>query len=235
VLVHVDATDLYEAATPELAAEAARRQELVFLALDLVSGRVRPGHPLHAWLLGNGAEAVDLDRFAADPIELDLVGINLYPLFSLKRLVQSPRGLRIRMPYAGAEIVDRLAALYWHRYQQPLLVSETASEGSVRRRLAWLESSVEAVRRVRGTGIPLVGYTWWPLFALVSWGYREGHKAPEDYLRQMGLWDLRPGATGLERVPTALVERYRNLAAGGAQAVGLLHSRLTERSRDHVS
>jgi beta-glucosidase len=222
VHVHVDATDLYLAASPDLQAEAARRQELVFLALDLVTGRIAPGHPLHAWLLAQGAAPTELEWFQAHAVELDVVGINLYPLFSEKRLVRTSGGLRMRMRYASADIIDRLADLYWKRYQRPLVISETASEGSVRKRRAWLEDSVAATARVRARGVPLVGYTWWPMFALVTWAYREGRKAPHDYLKQMGLWDLRPSAQGLERVPTELVARYRELALGEADAVGLL-------------
>ncbi len=119
----------------------------------------------------------------------------------------------------NAEIVERLGAMYHERYDCPIFVSETASVGSVRRRQAWLEGSVAAVRRLRERGVPLVGYTWWPLFALVTWAYRQGTSAPEFYLKQMGLWDLD---AGLRRVPTRLVEQYRSLAAGGCPAVGEL-------------
>jgi hypothetical protein len=126
------------------------------------------------------------------------------------------------MPYASADIVERLARLYWTRYARPLLISETASEGSVARRGAWMDASVAAIARVRADGIPLIGYTWWPLFALVAWAYREGRRRPEAYLRQMGLWDLRPGPAGLERVRTRLVDAYRRLVAGGADPVGVL-------------
>lgn len=229
VFAHVDATDLYEGATAELSAEAARRQELVFLALDLVSGRVDQHHALFGWLLKHGMREEDLRFFQERPVRLDLIGINLYPLFSEKRLVRTANGLRVRMPYASADIVDRLAEMYWKRYERPIFVSETASEGSLARRRAWLEDSVSAVSRVRARGIPLVGYTWWPLFALVTWGYREGQKPPDFYLKQMGLWDLKPSEAGLERVETPLVERYRELIAQGASACGPLIR------RQHVS
>jgi beta-glucosidase/6-phospho-beta-glucosidase/beta-galactosidase len=222
VHMHVDATDLYEPATDDLREEAFRRQEIVFLALDLITGRVRPGHALYNWVIATGISASDLEWFEERALELDVVGINLYPLFSEKRLVRTPAGLRIRMRYASADIIDRLAALYWNRYRRPLFISETASEGSVRKRHAWLSDSIAAARRVRARGVPLVGYTWWPLFALVTWGYREGKKAPVEYLKQMGLWDLKPGVTGLERVPTELVEKYREIVAGGAQLAGPL-------------
>jgi transposase len=89
-----------------------------------------------------------------------------------------------------AHIVSRLARLYWERYRAPVFIAETASVGPVRPRSEWLRDSVAAVRRVRESGVPLVGYTWWPLFALVTWGYRQGTHLPEFYLKQMGLWDL---------------------------------------------
>jgi beta-glucosidase len=220
VHAHVDATDLYQAASADLAEEAARRQAIVFLALDLITGRVNDTHELASWLLAHGARLADLDWFLEHALELDLVGINLYPLFSQKRLVRTTGKLRIQMPYASASIVETLAELYWHRYRRPIFISETASSGSVSRRAAWLDDSVAAARRVRARGVPLVGYTWWPLFALVTWGYREGRKAPHEYLKQMGLWDLRRSEHGLERVRTPLVERFRELVASGAQQVG---------------
>jgi beta-glucosidase/6-phospho-beta-glucosidase/beta-galactosidase len=222
VHAHVDATDLYAAASADLEAEARHRQELVFLALDLITGRVERGHPLFEWLLARGATESELAWFQERCIALDMVGINLYPMFSAKRLLRSGGGLRIRMAYASAAIVEQLARLYWTRYRCPLFISETASEGSVARRAAWLEASVAATARARAEGIPLIGYTWWPLFALVTWAYREGRKGPDEYLKQMGLWDLRPGPGGLERVRTQLVDRYRELVASGTDAVGLL-------------
>jgi beta-glucosidase len=220
VHAHVDATDLYEAASEDLAAEASRRQAIVFLALDLITGRVAEEHELASWLLAQGATRSELDWFGAHAIELDVVGINLYPLFSRKRLVRNAGKLRIQMPYAGATIVETLAELYGRRYGRPVFISETATSGSIPRRAAWLDESVAAVRRVRARGVPLVGYTWWPLFALVTWGYREGRKTPHEYLKQMGLWDLRPSDRGLERVRTVLVDRYRELVGSGLQHVG---------------
>jgi beta-glucosidase len=222
VHAHVDATDLYVTANPLLQADAARRQELVFLALDLITGRVRAGHALYGWMSSLGVREEEIAWFQQAPLDLDLIGINLYPLFSEKHLVKTPRGVRVRMRYASADIIGRLSDLYWQRYNRPLFISETASEGSVRRRTSWLEDSVAAVREVRARGVPLIGYTWWPLFALVTWGYREGHKAPGSYLKQMGLWDLRPSSRGLERVRTPLVDRYRDLVAGASSSVGPL-------------
>lgn len=235
VIVQVDATDLYESSDPSLADEVARRQEIVFLALDLVSGRVTRSHPLTPWLLKNGLTEPDLESFRDRAVEHDVIGINLYPLFSRKILSKSRR-LRMKMPYAGAEIVDRLADLYHSRYRVPIIISETASLGSVKKRDAWLTDSVEAARRVRARGIPLAGYTWWPLFALVTWAYRQGTKPPEYYLKQMGLWDLQANERGeLLRVRTTLVDKFRDLAARGADPVGPVQASAANERLLHVS
>lgn len=224
--VHVDATDLYESNDPALADEVFRRQELVFLALDLISGRVNEMHSLYHWLLRNGARQSDLDYFLDHAIELPLIGINLYPLFSRKILLQSKLGLRTRMPYTVDGLVERLGEMYHSRYKVPVFISETASEGSVRRRIEWLNQSLVEVRNLRRRGIPLVGYTWWPMFALVTWAYRQGKHPPAYYLKQMGLWDLDEQ---LNRVPTPLVREYQRLVACGAECVGELAAEITAR------
>jgi beta-glucosidase len=228
--VHVDATDLYESADPDLQEEVARRQEIVFLALDLVSGRVTADHPLYGWLLKHGVRDLDLSWFAERRIELDVVGINLYPLFSQKILKRAPH-LRIKMPYAGGEIVERLARLYYERYEVPIFVSETASLGTVKRRAAWLRDSVASTRRAREQGIPLVGYTWWPLFALVTWAYRQGTHPADYYIKQMGLWDLESHNSDLIRVSTPLVAEFQALARSGTTMVGKVERQLRA-SRD---
>jgi hypothetical protein len=220
VPVHVDATDLFETRDFDLHEEAARRQEIVFLALDLVSGRVDERHALWAWLLQNGAKQSDLAFFLANPVDLPLIGLNLYPMFTQKRLLRDPSGrFRIRMPYADGELLTRLGRLYYQRYGTPIFVSETASMGSVSRRQLWMDQSIAAVKQLRSEGVPLVGYTWWPMFALVAWAYRQGRKSPGDYLVQMGLWNL---GSELERVRTPLVDSFKGYVAVGSQAVGEL-------------
>jgi beta-glucosidase len=224
VPAHVDATDLYETSDPTLTEEARRRQEIVFLALDLVSGRVDDAHPLRGWLLGHGAAEADLAWFRGRAVDLPAIGMNLYPMFTQKRMLRDAGGrARIRMPYASGDLVSRLGRLYFERYGAPLFISETASLGSIRRRGAWLSASVEATSRLRREGVPVFGYTWWPLFALVAWAYRQGRRPPAAYLLQMGLWDIDPEPeAGLARRRTPLVDAYRELALAGATPVGRL-------------
>jgi hypothetical protein len=235
VPVHVDATDLYQSGDPSLAPEVERRQEIVFLALDLVSGRITPEHKLYSWLLKNGLTGQQLEWFLERPVDLPLIGINLYPMFSEKILHRRSGSLRIKMPYAGADIIDRLAAMYYHRYNSPVFISETASVGSLKKREKWLTDSVEATRRVRERGIPLVGYTWWPMFSLVTWAYRQGTNPPDFYLQKFGLWDLVPGCGGvLRRERTPLVDQFRSLAVAGVGPAGRLRGSFQLERSTHV-
>jgi beta-glucosidase/6-phospho-beta-glucosidase/beta-galactosidase len=220
VAYHVDATDIFEAATPDLQAEAELRQNLVFLALDLVSGRVDERHRLHGWLKRHGAGDDALERLMAQATPPAVIGLNLYPLFTRKRLMRDGEGrLRIRMPYTEAGLIETVATRYWQHYGVPMMISEVATSGSVARRLRWLERSVTAVRRLRAEGIPVVGYTWWPMFALVTWAWRQGQRDVARHLLQMGLWDLD---ADLNRVRTPVVEAYRHFVGGGAAEVGPL-------------
>ncbi|HYZ49132.1 MAG TPA: family 1 glycosylhydrolase [Sphingomonas sp.] len=220
VAYHVDPTDLYETDDPALEAEAQQRRDIVFLALDLVAGRVDKRHPLHAWLLAQGAPAATLEALQANAEPPEVIGLNLYPLFTAKRLLRDARGrLRLRMPYTEAGLIDGVVRRYHEHFGVPLMISEAATSGPVARRLRWLDRSVAEIAALRAEGIPLVGYTWWPMFALVTWAWRQGRRDVSQHLLQMGLWDL---SDKLDRIPTPLVEAYRKLAAGGAETIGSL-------------
>jgi beta-glucosidase len=219
ISVPVDPTDLYSTQDPTLHEEVALRQELVFLALDLVMGRVGEEHHLRGWLDRRGIRSDAIDWFQRHQARPDVIGVNMYPMFSQKRLVRGASGVRQRMPYAPPSVLADLCRLYHERYRLPLFVSETAAMGPVRRRATWMDGSIAAVQQLRAEGVPVVGYTWWPLFALVSWPYRVGTLPLQEYLIQMGLWDLRPQNQRLERIRTPLVDRYRAYVQGIRQPV----------------
>jgi beta-glucosidase len=216
----VDATDLYRSDDPTLAEEVRHRQELVFLGLDLVQARVDSRHPLLPWLRRRGVTDADLLWFQEHRCTPHLIGINEYPLFSWKQLSRTTRGIRTRMPYAPADVLATLAEMYADRYGLPVMITETASAGTVARRAAWMDDSIAAIAALRRRGVPVVGYTWWPLFALVSWAYHTGTKPLEEYLVSMGLWELVADPEfNLRRVATSLVDRYQGYVREGARAV----------------
>ncbi len=219
VPVHVDAADVYDSETPELATIARHRQAIVYLALDVLTGRVTPRHRLHRWLVDHGASEAELAAHVDRPMPLELLGVNMYPMFTSKRVISKQGRMRIAIVPAGGELVERVLRGYAARYGCPVMIAETAAVGSPTRRMRWLAASVAAVRRLRARGVPVVGYTWWPMLALVAWSYRQGARELHRHVVQMGLWDLDPHA-GLKRVRTAVVEAYAHTIADGARLVG---------------
>jgi beta-glucosidase len=78
--------------------------------------------------------------------------------------------------------------------------------------LRWLEDSLGVVHLLRSEGLPLVGYTWWPLFSLLDWAYREGEMSPEDYVWHMGMYDLESdGRGGFIRTETPVAGAFRDV------------------------
>ena len=72
----------------------------------------------------------------------------------------------------------------------PLLVTETSANEDVAGRAAWMDETIAAVREVRAAGLPVIGYTWFPLFTMVDWAYRRSALPVDDHLLHLGLWDL---------------------------------------------
>lgn len=224
-MVHVEATGRSRAAREDLEVLAAEDQRRGFLCYDLLTGRVTVDHPLFSWLLRHGASPDDLAAFARDPLALDVIGLNFYPQWSTQQITVDAKG---KLVYRTTEKDGGgFAALiddYYRRYNAPIIVTETSAKGNERVRARWLEASVAAVKRLRGAGVPVLGYTWFPLFTMFDWRYRYGRDPLEDYRLELGLFTL--GDEPRWRA-TPLVEQFRRYIADPAAAIGPLAAEST--------
>ncbi|MEW9032027.1 MAG: family 1 glycosylhydrolase [Planifilum fimeticola] len=207
VMVHVEATGWFVAEGAPVEASIKHEWHRRFLYFDLITGRVDSAHPLYSWLLENGMEAEDLEWFRRHRVDVDIMGLNYYPDLSVFRMDgDGPRGI-----WGGTWALEELLVRYHRRYGRPLWITDTSTNGTDAERLRWLEASTDWVLRKRET-LPIVGYTWWPLFDLVNWDYREGGGDVEAYLEPMGLWRLEKRPNGeLERVRTPVADAYRRV------------------------
>jgi hypothetical protein len=98
---------------------------------------------------------------------------------------------------------------------RPLLVTETSAREDIAGRAAWMDETIAALRAARDEGLPVIGYTWFPLFSMVEWDYRTSNRPLADHLLHLGLWDARFDGRGvLVREATPLVEKYREYVSG---------------------
>jgi beta-glucosidase len=233
VMVHVEASGLSRATREDLASLAIEEQRRGYLGYDLITGRVTPEHPLFGWLARSGASLHVLADMAKRAIRLDVVGLNFYPQWSTRALYVNPKG---RLAYRvteqdGAGFKDLINDYYSH-YGAPVMVTETSAFGDDELRSRWLDASVRAVKQLRGEGVPVVGYTWFPMFTMIDWKYRTGKSPVEHYKIELGLYRLNEAA-GPRWVPTPLVEKMRAYINNPIDAIGAIQARRT--TKDHES
>jgi hypothetical protein len=102
------------------------------------------------------------------------------------------------------------------------MVTETSAAGNLTRRARWMDETLDAVRSLRQQGVPVVGYTWFPLFSMFDWKYRRGRRPLADYALHLGLYDCAFDSRGVfRRRATPLVERYRSHIAAGMPPVAV--------------
>lgn len=210
VMVHVEATGLSRAVKQELEVLALEDQRRGYLYFDLITGLVMPDHPLFGWLLRNGATLDNLADLATRRIQIDVLGMNFYPQWSTQQIYIQAKG---RISYRAVEQdgagFATLIEDYYRRYRVPIMITETSALGADDVRSRWMNTSVEAVRRFRASGVPIIGYTWFPLFTMVDWRYRLGRRPTERYYIQLGLY--KRGEKDAPRwKATPLLEQFRS-------------------------
>ena len=225
VLVQVEATQLVRAADPALAAQAAHLDAEQFLCWDLATGRVDDDHPLRAYLAAHGATPDTLRWFRDHRTTFDVFGLNYYP-WSNTVLSRRRDGntARVRGSRSG-EALAGLARQIHDRYGLPIVVTETSAPGTVEQRGRWMDETVAAVASLRGDGVPVHGYTWFPMLPMIDWAYRTGRRPLADYTLNLGLYDGAFDPDGiLRRTATPLVERFRRYAADVPERAGRARS-----------
>jgi len=225
LMVHVEAAGLTRAAREELQPLAVEHQHRGYLFYDLLTGRVTAHHPLLGWLLGHGVREQDLRWFVEHAIPLDVIGLNFYPQWSTKQIsTGADGGLRFRNVERNGSGFAGMIADFYHRYQAPIMITETSAKFGVATKRRWLDASLQAVRQLRSNGVPVIGYTWFPLFTMIDWVYRTGRRPLEAYLLELGLYEGRIGDDGrLHYIATELVERFRAYTLHPDRSVGDLH------------
>jgi hypothetical protein len=148
-----------------------------------------------------------------------VLGVNFYP-WSNHRLVRRRDGQPRRVADSPATALADVLRMVHGRYDLPVMVTETSAPGSHADRDRWMRETVAAVRHARGAGVPVVGYTWFPMFTMVEWKYRWSRKGMEHHLLHLGLFDVEPRDRQMDRAATPLVAAYRELLADPVATIG---------------
>lgn len=230
--VHVEATSRYVGDVDGDHADKVRLlQHQRYVVEDLVTGRVTDQHPLTEHLLAHGFPAALLDRLLTDPARPDVLGVNYYPRHSTTLVqdgVWNAGGFVDPAPQRddGTAGLEEVLRDYAERYGAPVALTETCVTGTVSERVRWLDESVELLCRLRHEGLPIVGYTWWPLFDMYEWTYRHAQTPRSRSLLTMGLWDLVESDGGLRRQRNSVADAFaRHAGAARSKVMGTAWTR----------
>jgi beta-glucosidase/6-phospho-beta-glucosidase/beta-galactosidase len=218
--IHVDAGMRYIG--DDIASEhrhtAARLRQQSFLVEDLVTGAVDCEHPLIRMLEAGGITDDEINWFSDNAVRPDVMGVNYYPRHStevFEARVHHGGGFADPRPFRddGTEGLREVLSTYAERYKAPVMLTETCVTGTEAERIEWMDASVTAVRELSASGIPVVGYTWWPLFDMYEWTYRHSSGPKADHLLTMGLFDLVEESDGhLARQRNSVADRFQQHA-----------------------
>jgi len=188
------------------------KRERAYLSIELLMGRVRPGHALYRYLVEVcGVPRALLERVERHARPPDIVGWNYYPN-SERVLGARPDGSLFNE--AAFERGAPLAALpllraAHERLGLPFGLSEVHRSGSEPERVAWLEDRVRDLSLLAAEGHPVRMLGAWAAFGLVDWDslLRKRGGRPED-----GVFTFaHPGELPQE---TAVSAALRRLATG---------------------
>ena len=191
-----------------LDAYVAHKRERMYLSIELVMGRVVPGHALYGYLTQTcGVDASLLGRIVAHARPPDLVGWNYYPN-SERALGIDAAGMtfniaaRERFPISPLPLLraahDRLGL--------PFGLSEVHVNADEAGRLAWLDARVLDLSTLARDGLPVRMLGAWAAFGLVDW---DSLLTRRENVREDGVFTFAgPGETPQPTAVSAAIARY---------------------------
>lgn len=221
LMMIADTCEYYHSVEGAFQEEADFRTQRRFLVHDLYQGLVTREHPMWSYMVRNGIAEWELDWFVENPVRLDILGLDYYQ-HSEHQLRRGPQGERIdetaQKQWGWAE----MARQYSSRYGGiPVILAETNVGGPVEDRIAWFEQIVAQTRQARAAGVPVAGLTYYGAVDHVDWD--SALRVRNLNINPCGMWSLEWRGDKLIRIPTALVDRYRQyIAAPLADTVGEL-------------
>ena len=198
VFINSESSEFYQACCPdpEVRAIARFENERRFLPLDLLYARP-VGSEMRMHLRTCGMPDEQYAWFMNQDVrERAILGIDYYDWN--EKLIDREGRSRSLGELFGWYVI---ASQYHARYHRPLMHTETnhmdALEGP-----RWLWRQWHNVELLRGSGVPVVGFTWYSLTDQVDWD--NGLRQPRGLVNPVGLFDLN-------RDPRTVGQAYRHL------------------------
>ena len=208
IFVQSESSEYFHADDPAAIKPAELANARRFLSLDLNYGR-RVGSEMYEYLMDNGMTREEYHFFLRQaPLRHHCVMGNDYYVTNEHRVASDGR------TRAAGEVFgyDEITRQYYDRYKLPVMHTETnLSEGvGGGEAVDWLWKQWANVLRVRNTGVPVVGFTWYSLTDQVDWDV--ALREDNGRVNPLGLYDL-------DRNIRAVGRAYKRLIADWADVL----------------
>lgn len=170
--------------------------ELRFLSLDLLYANA-PSATVAMFMMDNGLTREEYNWFmTGKPPGYQIMGNDYYG--RNERIKLSDGSIKTSMDVLGWFEITRE---YYERYHMPVMHTET-NVFDPEQAPIWLYKQWAGIMRMRRSGVPVLGFTWYSLTDQIDWDSQLGEV--NNHVNACGLYDLN-------RKPRPVAEAYKNL------------------------
>ena len=206
LFVQSESSEYFHADSPAAIKPAEIKNAHRFLSLDLNYGR-RVDSETYEYLLGNGMTCEEYHFFLDNKLKQHCIMGNDYYITNEHRVAPDGR------TWAAGDVFgyDEITRQYHDRYKLPVMHTETnMREGpNGDEAVQWLWKQWANVLRVRNSGVPTVGFTWYSLTDQVDWD--TALREDNGNVNPLGLYDLDRNIRPVGRTYRQLIQEWQNL------------------------
>jgi beta-glucosidase len=206
IFIQSESSEYFHAENPRAVKPAELMNARRFLSLDLNYGK-RVESELYEYILDNGMTREEYHFFASNNLKRHCIMGNDYYVTNEHRVAPDGRTWAAGEIFGYAEITRQ----YYDRYRLPVMHTETnLMQGPVGDEAAtWLRKEWANVLRVRNSGVPVVGFTWYSLTDQVDWD--TALREENGRVNALGLYDLDRNIRPVGEAYRQLIQRWRRV------------------------
>lgn len=206
IFIQSESSEYFHADDPDAIGTAEVLNSRRFLSLDLNYGhRVDSG--MYEFLMDNGMTREEYHFFLTNHLRQHCIMGNDYYITNEHRVAVDGR------TWASGEIFgySEITRQYYDRYKLPVMHTETnlAQGPTGQEAVDWLRKEWANVLRVRNSGVPIVGFTWYSLTDQVDWD--TALREENGRVNPLGLYDLNRNIRPVGKAYQKLVQNWRKV------------------------
>ena len=206
IFIQSESSEYFHADEPDAIGSAEILNARRFLSLDLNYGR-RVDSEMYQFLLDNGMTRDEYQFFLTHHLRQHCIMGNDYYVTNEHRVAPDGRTWAAGEIFGYAEITRQ----YYDRYRLPVMHTETnlAQGPDGDEAVTWLRKEWANVLRVRNSGVPIVGFTWYSLTDQVDWD--TALREENGRVNPLGLYDLDRNIRPVGKAYQQLIQRWRRV------------------------